>query len=137
MNNPNICPWPKELLDELNQETLALLEDLKTYITTQQADEYRILSVENRLHMFRARSALTLQLTGLVGWVLFHSAQQAGDSLPDSAVAGDPHDAMAQVAGTIAELPTAFQALMRRGNDLYQRIALLASLSQGKDVQAA
>ncbi len=118
--------WPQGQLDSLNTEVLSLLEELRNYIRDHQAADFQTLDVSARIALSRIRSALTLQLTSMAGWVLFHQAQAAGEDLPEAATAGEIASVVEGCdAALLAAMPEAFRAILNRADALFRRLSAL------------
>jgi hypothetical protein len=112
------------VLAELHGDVLGLVEDLRDYILFGQTEDYAPLTQEERALMCRSRAALTLQLTGLMAWVLHRKALRDGQMPAGLAANDELYDAMGQqgLGERIHQLPQRLSMLMWRSNGLYRRI---------------
>ncbi|OIQ87640.1 hypothetical protein GALL_304870 [mine drainage metagenome] len=126
MSHVSPSSWPQGQLDSLNTEVLDLLESLRNYIRDHQAADFQTLDVTARIALSRIRSALTLQLTSMAGWVLFHQAQAAGEDLPAEATAGEIASVLKDCdPALLAAMPEAFRAILHRADALFCRLSAL------------
>jgi len=120
------CVFPPEVITGLNAEIMSLMEDVRGYMRENQASDFQELAVEDRMTMLKARSALTLQLTGMAAWGLYQAALLAEDVIPEGMTPDAVSDALSGLdQAALPTLPASFRDLLGRSDGLFQRVKSL------------
>lgn len=115
------CSVSSKVIGGFNADVIRLLEDVREYMLDTQTADLRVLAVDERMAVFKARSALTLQLTAIAAWGLYQAALLAGDEIPDGMRPDPVPDAMTGLAD-LPSLPAAFLDLLERSDALFRKV---------------